>query len=181
MKREHKIYIIIAASATAIAVALAVYFLYYLPNKKTMGNKKLSAKGAFFIKLKEGFKSVAYKKSDDKWTIGYGHTLGVTQGMTCTRAEADAWFLQDVAECEASVNKQNIKLSQNQFDALVSYAFNIGVGNFEKSTLLDMVKHGASEDEIRQWWTTHWIGTKKISVLPGLVTRRAEEADMSFA
>ena len=180
MKREHKIYIIIAASATAIAVALAVYFLYYLPNKKTMGNKKLSAKGAFFIKLKEGFESVAYNKLDGIWTIGYGHTLGVTQGMTCTRAEADTWFLQDVAKCEVSVNKQNLKLSQNQFDALVSYAYNIGVGAFERSNLLAMIKSGKPEAEIRKWWTTHWI-TVSMEVIPGLVTRRAEEAAMFFA
>ncbi|MDD3479952.1 MAG: lysozyme [Paludibacteraceae bacterium] len=180
MKREHKIYIIIAASATAIAVALAVYFLYYLPNKKTMGNKKLSAKGAFFIKLKEGFESVAYNKLDGIWTIGYGHTLGVRQGMTCTRAEADAWFLQDVAKCEASVNKQNLKLSQNQFDALVSYAYNIGVGAFERSNLLAMIKSGKPEAEIRKWWTTTWITVSK-KVIPGLVTRRAEEAAMFFA
>ena len=145
-----------------------------------MGSKKLSAKGAFFIKLKEGFRSVAYNKLDGIWTIGYGHTLGVTQGMTCTRAEADTWFLQDVAKCEASVNKQNLKLSQNQFDALVSYAFNIGVGAFERSNLLAMIKSGKPEAEIRKWWTTHWI-TVSMEVIPGLVTRRAEEAAMFFA
>ena len=180
MTKEHKLYVIIAASATTVAVALAFYFLYYLQNKKTMGNKKLSAKGAFFIKLKEGFRSVAYNKLDGIWTIGYGHTLGVTQGMTCTRAEADTWFIQDVAKCEASVNKQNLKLSQNQFDALVSYAFNIGVGAFERSNLLVMIKSGMPEAEIRKWWTTHWI-TVSMEVIPGLVTRRAEEAAMFFA
>ena len=180
MTKEHKLYVIIAASATTVAVALAVYFLYYLPNKKTMENKKLSAKGAFFIKLKEGFRSVAYNKLDSIWTIGYGHTLGVTQGMTCTRAEADTWFLQDVAKCEVSVNKQNLTLSQNQFDALVSYAYNIGVGAFERSNLLAMIKSGKPEAEIRKWWTTHWI-TVSMEVIPGLVTRRAEEAAMFFA
>ena len=180
MTKEHKLYVIIAASATTVAVTLALYFLYYLPNKKTMGNKKLSAKGAFFIKLKEGFRSVSYNKLDSIWTIGYGHTLGVTQGMTCTRAEADTWFLQDVAKCEVSVNKQKLALSQNQFDALVSYAFNIGVGAFERSNLLSMIKSGKPESEIRKWWTTHWI-TVSMEVIPGLVTRRAEEAAMFFA
>ena len=180
MTKEHKLYVIIAASATTVAVALALYFLYYLPNKKTMGNKKLSAKGAFFIKLKEGFRSVAYNKLDSIWTIGYGHTLGVTQGMTCTRTEADTWFLQDVAKCEVSVNKQKLTLSQNQFDALVSYAYNIGVGAFERSNLLAMIKSGKPEAEIRKWWTTHWI-TVSMKVIPGLVTRRAEEAAMFFA
>ncbi len=180
MTKVQKIYLIVAASATTVAVALALYFLYYLPNKKTMGTKKLSTKGAFFIKLKEGFESVAYKKDDGIWTIGYGHTLGVTQSMICTRAEADTWFLQDVAKCEASVNKQNLALSQNQFDALVSYAYNIGTGAFEKGTLLSLIKSGASEVEIRNWWTSTWISTKG-KVLPGLVTRRAEEADMFFA
>ena len=180
MTKAHKLYLIIAASATTLAVALALYYLYYLPNKKTMGSKKLSAKGAFFIKLKEGFESVAYNKLDGIWTIGYGHTLGVTQGMTCTRAEADTWFLQDVAKCEVSVNKQKLALSQNQFDALVSYAFNIGVGAFERSNLLSMIKSGKPESEIRKWWTTHWI-TVSMEVIPGLVTRRAEEAAMFFA
>ena len=180
MIREHNIYIIIASSVTAIAVALAVYFLYYLPNKKTMGNKTLSLKGSLFIKLKEGYRSVAYNELDNVWTIGYGHTLGVTKGMTCTKEQANAWFIQDVAKCEASVNKQNLKLSQNQFDALVSYAFNIGVGAFESSTLLAMIKNGKPEADIINWWKTHWITAKGV-VLPGLVTRRAEEADMFFA
>lgn len=180
MKPVHKIYIAVASVTTLIATAIGVYYFYYLPNKKTNGMKRLSEKGALFIKIKEGFESVAYKKTDEVWTIGYGHTLGVTRGMTCTRQEADAWFLQDVAKCEASVNRQNLTLSQNQFDALVSYAFNIGVGAFERGTLLSLIKSGASESKITSWWTTTWISAKG-TVLPGLVTRRADEAKLFFA
>lgn len=180
MTKAHKIYLILASVTTTIAVLVALYFLIYLPNRKTTGMKIVSLKGANFIKSKEGLELTSYKHEGDVWTIGYGHTLGVTQGMTCTRAQADVWFTQDVKTVEDFINKQNLSLSQNQFDALVSYAFNIGIGAFGASNLLKLIKSGASESTIRKWWTTHWVSVQG-TTLTGLVNRRAEEANLFFA
>ena len=180
MTKAHKLYLIIAASATTLAVALALYYLYYLPNKKSMGNKKLSAKGASFIKQKEGIRYVAYREEDLDWTIGYGHTSGVKPGDTCTKAQAEKWFLEDVKIAEDAVNKEDLNISQNQFDALVSYAYNIGIYAFASSNLLKLIKCGASESVIKKWWTTHWIMDAGV-VKKGLITRRTEEANMFFA
>lgn len=180
MKPVHKIYIAVATLATIIALTIAIYYFYYLPNKKTTGMKQLSDKGANFIKSKEGLRLKSYKHDGDVWTIGYGHTLGVKQGDTCTKSEADSWFLSDVKTAENVVNKQNLTLSQNQFDALVSFAFNIGIGAFASSNLLKLIKSGASESTIKQWWSTHWISVAGTQ-LQGLVTRRTEEANLFFA
>ena len=180
MKSVHKIYIVVATLATIIAIIIAIYYFYYLPNKKTNGMKQLSLKGANFIKSKEGLRLKSYKHDGDVWTIGYGHTLEVKQGDTCTKSQADNWFLSDVKTAEAVVNKQNLTLSQNQFDALVSFAFNIGIAAFASSNLLKLIKSGASESTIKQWWSTHWISVAGTQ-LQGLVTRRTEEADLFFA
>ena len=89
---------------------------------------KISNKGLELIKRFEGCRLAAYKDSGGTWTIGYGHTKGVTAGQTITQAQADAFLAEDVAVAEAAVNKYygKYQFNQNQFDALVSFAFNIG-------------------------------------------------------
>lgn len=71
------------------------------------------------------------------WTIGYGHTAGVHKGMKITQAQADEYLKQDIAKFEKYINNPSYvpftdKLNQNQFDALVSFAFNLGQGNVKK-------------------------------------------------
>ena len=88
----------------------------------------ISDKGLALIKAYEGFQLKAYLCPSGKWTIGYGHTAGVTQGMTITQAQADSFLKKDVEKFEKLVEKYNGKYNwnQNEFDALVSFAFNIG-------------------------------------------------------
>ena len=90
---------------------------------------KISKNGINLIKRFEGVRLKAYKAdpSEKQWTIGYGH-YGVEAGLTITQAEADEFLAKDLAKYEKKVNKYLSKynFNQNQFDALVSFAFNIG-------------------------------------------------------
>ncbi len=89
---------------------------------------KTSSKGINLIKQFEGCQLTAYKCPAGVWTIGYGHTSGVKSGQTITKAQAEQYLLQDIVKFENHVNGYNSKYSwnQNQFDAMVSFAFNIG-------------------------------------------------------
>lgn len=135
---------------------------------------KLGEKGAALIKSFEKCVLRAYlPTADDVPTIGYGHTKGVQMGDTCTQEQADAWFLEDVAWAEECVTKAvTSQLTQNEFDALVSLCFNIGCGNFGKSTLVKLLNSGdydAASLEFRRW------DKQRGTVLAGLTRRRAAE------
>ena len=139
---------------------------------------KASDKGIELIKKHEGFRAKAYKCPADKWTIGYGHTLNVKSTDVIDKAQAEVFLRQDVEFAEKEVNKHNLNINQNQFDALVSFVFNLGVGNFARSTLLRKIKSNANDPTIRREFE-RWIyaGGK---ILNGLVRRREEEANLYF-
>ncbi len=89
---------------------------------------KISTTGLNLIKSFEGCRLTAYKCPAGVWTIGYGHTGGVKSGMTITQAKADAYLKADLAKFEkhvASYDKK-YKWTQNEFDALASFAYNVG-------------------------------------------------------
>lgn len=140
---------------------------------------KTSKNGLELICRYEGFRKEAYRCSAGVWTIGYGHTgPEVCSGLTTTREEALQWLKRDVAWAEEAVNAEGLSLNQDQFDALVSFVFNVGAGNFRCSTLLKMIRANSSYPEIRTEFA-RWNKVKG-SVLPGLVLRRKEEADLYF-
>lgn len=92
---------------------------------------KISNDGIALIKRFEGLRLTAYKCAAGVWTIGYGHTAGVKRGQKITQAQADAFLRQDVAFAEKAVNECKYiswQLTEPQFDALVSFTFNCGVG-----------------------------------------------------
>jgi len=99
--------------------------------------------GLKFIAEHEGMRLKAYPDpgtGGEPWTIGVGHTGGVSPGDTCTEAQAMEWLREDVAEAEAAINELvTADITQPQYDALASFIFNCGRGNFAKSTLLKKV------------------------------------------
>ncbi|WP_353122114.1 lysozyme [Dysgonomonas capnocytophagoides] len=139
---------------------------------------KIAITGVKLIQEFEGLELKAYKCPAGVWTIGYGHTKGVKQGDVITPAQATAYLQADLADAEKAVNSQNLKISQNQYDALVSFTFNVGTGNFLKSTLLKKVKINPDETSIRSEFAKWKYGSGK--VLPGLVCRREAEANLYF-
>lgn len=133
----------------------------------------IGTSGLNLIKHFEGLKLHAYKYSADIWTIGYGHTADVSTNDVITEAQAISLLYQDVAECERAVNQYvHVPLTQNQFDALVSFVFNLGVGNFRTSTLLKKLNAGDDDGAAHEFG--RWIYACG-KTLPGLVRRRKAE------
>ena len=134
----------------------------------------ISKKGLDIIKKYEGLRLTAYKCPAGVWTIGYGHTKGVSNGMVITQAQADKYLLEDIANAEKNVNSFNSKYfwTQNEYDALVSFAFNVGSIN-------QLTANGTRDKKT--------IGAKILlynkaggNVLKGLVRRREEEHKLYF-
>ena len=96
-----------------------------------------SAKGRALIASFEGLRLEAYLDGRGIPTIGYGHTLGVKMGDTCTQEQADVWLASDLVNAQKCITGLvKVVITQNQYDALTSLAYNIGCGNFSKSTVL---------------------------------------------
>lgn len=134
---------------------------------------KISEAGLSLIKKFEGCRVNAYLCPAKVWTIGYGHTKTVKPGQKITLESANQLLQQDVEVFEQAVVKLvKVPLNQNQFDALVSFAFNVGTGALANSTLLSLLNRknylGAAEQFLR--WTKAGNVTLK-----GLVDRRKEE------
>lgn len=133
----------------------------------------------------EGCRLTAYRCPAGVLTIGYGHTgPDVTPGKTISAAEAVKLFNADIDRFAAQIEPlvSGVSLTERQFDALVSLAYNIGVGNLRSSTVLKLVKSNPDDPAIRSAfmrWTKATVGGK-LKELPGLVRRRAEEADHYF-
>lgn len=134
---------------------------------------KTGEKGLELIKHFEGLRLRAYQCSAHVWTIGYGHTAGVLPGDEISTEQADDFLKQDIAESERSVGRYvTVPLRQCQFDALVSFTFNLGSGNLRTSTLLKKLNNGdyaGAAGEFLRWVNA---GGKR---LPGLVLRREAE------
>lgn len=137
----------------------------------------LSENGRKFIQNFEGLRLDAYLCPAGIWTIGYGHTFGVQKGMKITKQQADEFFLKDIQKFENAVNTfVKVKLTQGQFDALVSFTYNCGIENFKNSTLLKKLNQsdytGCSEEFVR-WNKIYTNG--KLSPCEGLTNRRKSE------
>ena len=135
---------------------------------------KISKEGLALIKKFEGCKLESYKCAAGVWTIGYGSTKGITEGMSISQEEADNLLLEDVAVFEDNVlDAVTMPLSQHQFDALVSWTFNLGGANLKASTMLKKLNAGEYEEVPAQMKRWNKAGGK---VLQGLIRRREAEA-----
>jgi len=144
-----------------------------------MDARKTSTAGRNLIRDFEGERLTAYPDpatNGDPWTIGVGHTgPDVHKGLTITREHSDKLLSDDLARFEAGVNKLASETTQAQFDALVSFSFNVGLGNLTRSTLLK--KHNAGDYAGAQAEFAKWNKAAG-KVMPGLTRRRAAEAAM---
>ena len=139
---------------------------------------KTSDKGIEQIKSFEGFRSMPYQDVVGKWTVGYGHLMipgdGTVVGSPITMGQATELLRKDLHTAEQAVNSCGVELTQNEFDALVSFTYNLGVGAFERSTLLKLLKTGnktAASGEFPKW---SMAGGKEV---PGILRRRHAEQD----
>lgn len=149
-----------------------------LPDPTPPAEQATSAAGRKAITDREGNVLTAYQDSVGIWTIGVGHTSAaglpkVAKGLKITAAESDEILSRDLKTFEAGVRAAvKVPLNQNEFDALVSLAFNIGVGAFSKSTLVKKLNAGDRAGAADQFLVWNKAGGK---TLKGLTTRRQSE------
>ena len=137
---------------------------------------RTSEAGIDLIKSFEGCRTVAYQDVVGVWTIGYGHTIDVKEGMRITQHQCDVMLEVDIETYENYVNEQvDVSLTQNQFDALVSWVYNLGPTNLRNSTMLKVLNAGKYEEVPYQMKRWNRAGGK---VLKGLVVRREAEAEL---
>ena len=141
---------------------------------------KITNEGINLIRKFEGLRLDAYLCPAGVWTIGYGHIKGVEKGQVITQLEADNLLKEDLISFEKGVaNLIKSNINQNQFSALVSFAFNLGLANLKNSTLLKKVNANPDDrtivDEFIRWI---YAGGKQ---LEGLKRRRQAEAYLYFS
>lgn len=138
--------------------------------------KQIGQLGLALLKSFEQCRLTAYLDGGGVPTIGWGHTRGVNAGDTCTQAQADQWLVEDLVPAQGAVNHYvTAPINQNQFDALVCLAFNIGSGNFTSSTLLkylNLQKYSLADSEFLKWNKVHGV------IIAGLVRRRRAEREL---
>lgn len=131
------------------------------------------SKEAELIKSFEGLELEAYLCPAGIWTIGYGHTGDVEKGEKITKEKADELLDIDLSVFRKGVrNLVKVPLNKNQFGALVSFAYNVGLGNLKSSTLLRMLNAGdynGAADQLLRWNKSNG------KVLRGLARRREAE------
>lgn len=133
----------------------------------------ISLAGRNFIKKWESLRLTAYQDSGGLWTIGWGHTKSVYPRMVIDREQAEAFLDVDLLEPARAIrNLVEVPLSQNEYDALMSFIFNIGVHKFADSTLLEKLNHleyAMAADQMLRW---DWADGKRVE---GLKNRRRDE------
>ena len=138
-----------------------------------------SKHGLNIIMHYEGFSPEPYRCPAGLLTIGYGHVVKVHSPRHVTRAQAEILLMADVASAEKDVTRLIARqLSQNQFDALVSFTFNVGGGALQRSTLRARLNRGEVAEAADQFLRWVYGGGKK---LPGLIRRRVAERALFLA
>lgn len=139
---------------------------------------KISAKGLDLIKRFEGCRLTSYKDVGGVWTVGWGTTgPHVGPDLTITQAQADTWLQEHVDQFSARVtNLVKVSINQNQFDALVSFTYNVGVSAFQRSTLLRLLNDGAESSIV----ASEFLRWTKVDgkIIEGLKRRREAEREL---
>ncbi|CAL4868484.1 hypothetical protein MMA231_02765 [Asticcacaulis sp. MM231] len=142
--------------------------------------QKVSRAGVELIKSFEGLRTLAARLPDGRWTLGYGHTFSAREGARVTQEDADALLRFDLLPVVDAINNLVlVPLNQNQFDSLVSFAFNIGTENFAASSVLKRINEGRMSEAalaMDSWRSAEFNG--QTYVLAPLIRRRAAEKDL---
>jgi GH24 family phage-related lysozyme (muramidase)/uncharacterized protein YjbI with pentapeptide repeats len=142
--------------------------------------QKVSRAGVELIKSFEGLRTLAARLPDGRWTLGYGHTFSAREGARVTQEDADALLRFDLLPVVDAINNLVlVPLNQNQFDSLVSFAFNIGTENFAASSVLKRINEGRMNEAalaMDSWRSAEFNG--QTYVLAPLIRRRAAEKDL---
>lgn len=137
---------------------------------------RLSKDGRSFIRNKEGLRLKAYQCQANVWTIGFGHTKSAKPGQKIDIITAQKLFNEDVRVFEDAVNQLvTVPLNQNQYDSLVSFAFNIGVGAFKSSTLLEVLNQGKYDLAAKEFLRWIYASGRRNQ---GLINRRKAEKEL---
>ncbi len=132
------------------------------------------------VKSFEGLRLRAYRCPAGRWTIGWGHTSGVTEGDSITAEEAEELLEHDLSEAAEHVDRLvRVPLNENQRGALASFVLNLGAIAFMSSTLRERLNRGEYEavpHELHRWTKSRHPVTRQLIELPGLVRRREAEA-----
>ena len=132
-----------------------------------------SGNGLALTERFEGFRAKAYQDATGTWTCGYGHTQGVTGGTTCDQQLAEQWLLSDIRVAVDAVNRMvTVPLTQDEFDAIVDFVFNVGQGNFGASTMLELLNQGEYQAAAEQFSRWDFINGQAVA---GLLNRRVAE------
>ncbi|MDH0640607.1 lysozyme [Pseudomonas sp. GD03860] len=137
---------------------------------------RTSKRGIGLIKSFEGLRLQAYRDVVGVWTIGFGTTRGVKAGMSITKEQAERMLINDVQRFEPEVERLvKVPLNSSQWDALVSFTYNLGAANLESSTLLRLLNRGDYVGAAEQFPRWNKAGGKELA---GLTRRRAAERAM---
>lgn len=172
---------IIAANGLSI---FAQSIGFTLPSLTVTGQWDISEKGYALIRDMEGFRGEAYLDTGGVWTIGFGTIKypdgsRVRKGDVCTRGQAEVWLKNDSAWVDACLDRSiKTKISQNQFDALASFVYNIGETAFTKSTMLTLINQKNLTGATNQFDRWVFDNGKRIQ---GLVNRRIKEKALYLA
>jgi len=138
--------------------------------------RTISQNGLNLIKKFEGCRLVAYADQGGIITIGYGHTGNIAPGFMITQEQAEEFLREDLEHTQAGIDAMvHVPLSQNQYDALCSFVFNIGRGHFKDSTCLDRLNKGSYSEAAA--WMLPWHRVAGVEN-EGLLKRRMEERDL---
>lgn len=136
----------------------------------------INKEGIELIKHFESLRLEAYQDSVGVWTIGWGHTKNVFKGMKITKEEAEEFLKKDLEVFENLVNDLlEVEINDNQFSALVSFSFNLGINNLKKSTLLKLINEKDFFNSSKEFVKWSNAGGRR---LKGLVRRRLSERNL---
>jgi len=138
--------------------------------------RMINKAGIELIKSFEGLRLKAYQCSAKRWTIGYDHAQGVYKGQEITKEQAEAFLLDDIQDAQNAVSGLvKVPLNDNEYAALVSFTFNIGVGHFRNSTMLKILNKNMHDTVPAQLMRWNKINGEAVG---GLSRRRAAEVKL---